>query len=190
LRGADTARARADYRDALRPAPVRPADGRIEAALVDRLRRHKCVIGEGRSMDGAKALSRTPGLNRVCITSADPESPVPITQSYFCPCLSCSPTGRLAASHPPPSALMSATAAVSRWPRRPTAVRSLFNWAACTTATLRKLAVPALYWLLVMVTDSRAALTARSCTSASSFSIRSAARLSSTSRNPVRTVCR
>ena len=46
LRGADAAGARADHRDALGPAPVRPGDGRVEAALVDRLRRHKCVIGE------------------------------------------------------------------------------------------------------------------------------------------------
>ena len=35
LRGADAAGARADYRDALGPAPVRPGDGRVEAALED-----------------------------------------------------------------------------------------------------------------------------------------------------------
>ena len=48
--------------------------------------------------------------------------------------------------------------------------------------------MPALYWLLAIVADSRAALTASSCTAASCARSDSAARLSSTSWKPVSTV--
>ena len=77
-----------------------------------------------------------------------------------------------------------------RLPRMVMAVLSLFRATVSTTRRSRVLMVPALYWLVLKVTDSLAAFTASSCTFASSSRMRRAARLSSTSWKPVSTVWR
>ena len=77
-----------------------------------------------------------------------------------------------------------------RLPRMVMAVRSLVRAVLTTTRRSSVLMVPALYWLVLKVTDSLAAFTASSWTFASCSRMRRAARLSSTSWKPVSTVWR
>ena len=93
-------------------------------------------------------------------------------------------------SQPPPSALISVTAAVKRFSRTWRALISLVTSSPCAVTTVVKFCVPARYSLRVISTALRERSTALSCAPCCWPSMRRAAIWFSTSAKAESTTCR